>query len=453
MRLAEGRRAYVLVLALVGVGLLTSVGWALASGHALPPRVIVMATGPEGGSYAAFGARYRENLARQGLEVRLRPTAGDVENLELLRDPRSGVSAAFLQAGSTSPQESPGLASLGALYFQAVWIFRRGEPQGKVFGGPRVSIGPEGSGTRSTMTKLLRLLGSEPLPYDLLALPPDRAAADLQAGRIDGMAFVTGWESPIVRRLVADPAIGLVSFARADAYVALAPFLEKLVLPMGVGDLARNRPPRDVTLLASKTSLVVRGDLHAAVQYLLLDAASEIHGGPGIFQKAGQFPSAEGVDVPLSEDARRFYRSGRPFLQRYFPYWIAVLAERLLIVLVPLLGIVAPLLRVAPEIYREMVQRRIVRFYGELKLIETELEARPPAADTHDLEQRAALLESRAGHLRVPLLFSPLLYTLKQHIRLVWTRLGEKEHDVAGLAGDAREGAPARTGRASRPSD
>jgi TRAP-type uncharacterized transport system substrate-binding protein len=420
----SGRRAYAFLVALLGVALLLGVAWAFAGAKALPPRAIAMATGPEGGAYQAYAARYRDILARHGLEVRLQPTAGDVENLALLRGRGSGVSVAFLQAGTTSARESTGLVSLGSMFDQAVWIFRRGEPQGRVFAGPRVSIGPEGSGTRATMTKLLRLLGSEQSQgYELLDLPPARAADALQAGRIDGMALVTGWDSPIVRRLIADPAIGLVSFARADAYVALEPSLEKLVLPRGVGDLARDRPPRDVTLLAARTSLVVRDDLHPAVQYLLLVAASEIHGGPGIFQKAGQFPAAQGIDVPLSDDARRFYRSGRPFLHRYLPYWLAVLAERLLIVLVPLLGLVAPLLRTGPDMYRRIVQRRIVQLYGELKLIETELENRPRASDTADLAQRAASLESRAGHLRVPLLYSPLLYTLKQHIRLVWTRL------------------------------
>ena len=78
MRSTATRRVYV-VLGLLGAALLVGVG--LASRHALPPRVIVMATGPEGGSYAAYGARYREALARDGLEVRLRPTAGDGENL------------------------------------------------------------------------------------------------------------------------------------------------------------------------------------------------------------------------------------------------------------------------------------------------------------------------------------------------------------------------------------
>ncbi|WP_248353622.1 TAXI family TRAP transporter solute-binding subunit [Anaeromyxobacter oryzae] len=418
------RGAYLVLLALVGLGFLAGIGWAV-SRQARPPRVVVMATGPDGGAYAAYGVRYRQILAREGLEVRLRPTAGDVENLALLRDPRSGVAVALLQAGTTSAQESHELVSLGTVFLQAVWIFRRGEPQGRVFAGPRVSFGPEGSGTRAMMMRLLRLLGTEARSYAPLALRPDVAAEELLAGRIDGMALVAAWESPLVQRLVAAPDISVLSFARADAFVALEPTLQKLVLPAGVGDLARNRPPHDVTLLATKTSLVVRDDLSSAVQYLLLDAASEIHGGPGIFQKAGQFPAAEGVDVPLGEEARRFYKSGRPFLNRHLPYWMAVPVERLIIVLVPFIGIAVPLLRGVPGIYRSIMQRRIVRLYRELKRIESELEARPPGSDTADLERRAADLESRANHLRVPLSFSRWLYTLKQHIRLVRARLGE----------------------------
>ena len=420
MQRARGRRRYTIALAVILAAALAGVVWALAG---RPPRAIVLATGPEGGSYAAYGERYRALAAREGLEIRVRRTAGDVENLALLRDPRSGVSAAFMQSGTTTAAQSPELVSLGALYYQPVWPFRRSGHAESFFGGPRVSIGPEGSGTRAVATRLLGLVGRG--TYDFLDWPPDRAAAELQAGHIDGMVLVSGWESPLVRRLLFDPGVDLVSVVRADAVVALDPALEKLVLPMGVADLARNRPPQDVQLVATKASLIVRADLNPAVQNLLLDAASEIHGRPGIFEKAGQFPMAVGVDVPLGDEARQFYKSGRPLFQRYLPYWMAVMAKRLLLVLVPLLGILVPLVRAAPEIYRQLLVRRMMAFYGELKLIETELEARPPGVDTGDLARRTADLENRASHVRVPLFYSPIIYTLKQHIQLVQSRLGQ----------------------------
>jgi hypothetical protein len=239
-----------------------------------------------------------------------------------------------------------------------------------------------------------------------------------------------------VRRLLADPAIGVANLARLDAIVALDPTFEKHVLPRGVGDLAHDRPPHNVPLLTTKASLVVRRDLNAAVQYLLLEAASEIHGGPGVFRRPGQFPAAEGIDLPLGDDARRFYRSGRPLLHRYLPYWLAVLVERMLIVLVPLFAIALPTIRLVPELYRQLVQYRVVLLYGELKLIEAALEDRPTGADVRDLLERVTALEDRAGHVRVPLFFSPLLYTLKQHIRLVRSRVSrDAAREAAGDGG------------------
>src|SRR5213075_2435070 len=112
--------------------------------------------------------------------------------------------------------------------------------------------------------------------------------------------------------------------------------------------------------------------------------------GADIFAKASQFPAPEAGDLPVSADAREFYKSGRPFFQRYLPFRLAQLACRLLIVLVPLVGIVYPLLRFAPALYGWSMRRRIFQLYGELKLIEADLEVHP--ADV-------AALQRRLGHL------------------------------------------------------
>ena len=82
-----------------------------------------------------------------------------------------------------------------------------------------------------------------------------------------------------------------VSFAQADAYHRRFPFLSKLTLPQGVADLVRDYPPFDVTVLAPTANLIVRDDLHPALQSLLLQAASEVHGRAGFFQRAGEFPA------------------------------------------------------------------------------------------------------------------------------------------------------------------
>jgi hypothetical protein len=178
-----------------------------------------------------------------------------------------------------------------------------------------------------------------------------------------------------------------------------------------------------VVLFAPKASLVVRKDLHPAIQYLLLDAADQIHSGPGIFQKPGQFPALESTDLPLSDEAREFHKSGRPFLQRHLPFWLAVMIGRLLILIIPAIGLLYPLLRLAPAVYGYQMRRRIFRLHRELWSIEQELGSRDAGQSIGDLAERLDALEDKANHLRLPLIYSNMLYTWRIHITLVRERL------------------------------
>jgi TRAP-type uncharacterized transport system substrate-binding protein len=394
-----------------------------------PPRSLTLATGPDGGASAVIARGYVESLARAGVEVRLRATAGSVENLALLRDPGSGVGAGFLQAGITDAASAPDLVSLGTVFYEPLWLFRGAHDAADgpaAFKGKRIAIGPEGSGSRVLAMRLLARLGIDEGSATLLPLSALAAADALAGGTVDLAAVVTSWEAPVVRRLATSPGIELVGFPRADAHVAHNPFLCKVVVPAGVVDLERNIPPADVVLVAPKTSLAVRRELHPALQYLLLDAASELHSRPGLFNRAGEFPAAEAIDLPLAEGARQFYKTGRPFLQRHLPFWLAALTERLLFLLVPLLGVVVPLFRWVPGLYAWNIRRRVFNLYIQLRLIEMEAEALPAGSDTTDLTARLDALEARAGHLRVPKFHASIAYTLRHHVRLVRERVAAR---------------------------
>ena len=416
-----------LVLLGVAVVALAAVAWWLSGiWSPTPPRSLTMATGPRGSACAVIAERYRENLARVGVDLRLQGTAGSVENLALLCDPGSGVSVGFLQAGIASAEEAPELVSLGTVLYEPLWLFYRGLDRERIFAdlrGKRIAIGPEGSGTRVLALRLLGLLGVDERNAELLPLAPEDAADALIAGTIDFAAVVTSWEGPVVRRLLTSPGIEPLSFPRADAHIARNPYLNKVILPAGVADFVLNIPPADVVLIAPKTTLAVRRELHSALQYLLLDAAAELHSRPGLFNRAGEFPAAEAIDLPLAEGARQFYKTGRPFLQRHLPFWLAALAQRLLLVLVPLLGVIYPLASVLPSLYVWNVRRRIFRLYADLKLIEFEAEALPAGADTRALTARLDALEERAAKLRVPKFHASLAYTLRHHVRLVRERI------------------------------
>jgi TRAP-type uncharacterized transport system substrate-binding protein len=421
-------------LALVAVG--ASVGVAVTLLHPMPPRTLVMATGPEGSAHREIGLRYRELLARDGIKLELPPSNGAVDNLASLSDPASAVSVALLQGGIApeSRRTDGTLVSLGTVFLEPVWFFHNlpwdatGE---QILKGRRVSIGVPGSGTRAMADLLLKVNRLEGGTTQFVEMPPLESAEALLAGKIDAALVAAPWNDAIMKQLMTSGRVALFSYPRADAWVALYPFLTRLVLPMGVADMGANIPPHDVTLFAPKASLVVREDLHPALQYLLLRAASQIHSRPDIFQGAGRFPAAEADDFPLSEHARQFYKSGPPWLQRYLPFWLAVLAGQALLFLIPVVGILYPLLRGAPALYGWTMRRRIYRLYGELKFLEADLESASDSGDFATLNRRLDAFEKRVSRFRIPRAFVPMLYTLKQHIALVRARIDARARPVA----------------------
>ena len=395
--------------------------------ESLPPRTVLMATGAEGGANYEIGTRYREILAKEGVKLQLLPTSGSLENLRRLRDPRSGVSIGFIQGGTTTRKDAPELESLGTIFFEPLWLFRRSEIGDGIQGlrGRRLSIGPEGSGGRALALKIIERTKIDSIVGELSAFAPKVVAEKLIAGDIDAAFIVTAWESPVVQSLLNTKGIELSSAQHADAFVAIYPFLHKLVLPAGVVDLLMNRPPTDVVLLAPKASLAVRADLHPALQYLLLNAAVQVHSQPGIFHQAGQFPAAESIDLPLSEEAQRFYKNGRPFLQGYLPFWIATLVEKVLVVMIPLAVLLYPVFRFLPQSYDLIMQLRIRRLYDEIRSIESEMEAQGTEINASALNAKLDLIDQRANHLQLPTVYASSLYTLRSHIDLVRTRLSK----------------------------
>jgi len=407
----------------VGIAVIVTVGvllWALfVALRPLPGRDVTIATGPPGSVYAQAAERYREILARDGVRLRLVPTRGAVENLERLRDARSGVDAGFVQAGTTDERESPDLVSLGTLFYEPLWVFRREGSTAQLLRdlpNATISVGEPGSATHPLALQLLALNKMD-ANVQLRSYAPEEAARQLIAGKIDVAMMLAGWNSTAVQMLLHAPGIELMGLKRADAYVALAPKFSKLMLPQGVADLGLNRPPADVPLIASKASLAVRRDLHAALQYLLVRAALEVHAGPGIFQHDNEFPAPEKIDLPMSDEALHVYKVGPSILQRTLPFWLAELLQRLLVIVLPIVGILYPLWSLLPRIYRWQMQRRIFRLYGELRLIERTLRRSKDPEERAQMLARMQELECQVLDLKMPQSFSEMSFNLKMHIR------------------------------------
>jgi len=392
-----------------------------------PPGHLTLATGGEGGAYQRFGALYTDVLARYGVRLEAQPSAGSLENLQRLRDQSIAVDAAFIQGGAARPQDGDRLVSLGDLYYEPLWVFYR---QGVVkrdkdgdqildLKGRRLAIGQAGSGTHYLALELLAANGLDAKNTQLTEAGGFDIVARLQKGELDA-AFVVGpTQSALVWALLYTPGVRLMNLAHAEAYTRRFPYLTHLVLPRGAIDLMQDIPPHDMQLVSTTATLLAREDMHPALIWLLLQAAHEVHGEPGVFQKPGEFPRASHGDFPLAQEAERYYTSGKPFLQRYLPFWAAIWVDRLVVLLVPLLVVLYPLLKVAPGLYGWRVRSRIYRRYGELKFLESEVEENPSRHTRDAWLEKLDAIEADASRIRTPLAFSDMLYTLRQHIGLV----------------------------------
>ena len=387
-----------------------------------PPDSFVMSTGSADGAYYAVGLRYKEILARQGITVQLKASAGAVENLDRLADENSEVEVGLVQAGTGAADEYPGLLTLGSVYYEPIWIFYRGprlEDELRRLRGKRIGIGAIGSGTRKIATQLLLVNDAWSPPTQILDLSGETGAAALRQGSLDVLFLVGPVESPTIRALLHDPDIRLLSFDRTAAYTNAFPYLDVVRLPEGGINLQRNIPPNNVTLLAPTANIVVKDDFHPALVDLLMQAMAEVHGGNGLLHKTGAFPVMHDIECPASKEAQRFYKSGPPFLQRYMPFWAATLVDRIIVLLVPLLVVLLPVARFAPTVYYWRIRSRIYRWYGELKFLELEIMERFDPQEIERYTEKLEDLEKRAYTRPLPIAFTGEVYTLRQHIDMV----------------------------------
>ena len=414
------------------LALLAVAYWAL---DPAPPKRVVLATGSDLGAYAEFGKRYVQILKEYGVTVELRSTQGAAENLKLLRDPQSGVDIAFVQGGADEhlrqvDDDVEPLVSLGSLFYEPVWLFYRHDAAQRRLNTPllssvsqltgwRVNIGPPGSGVPNLVTKLIDANALDANAVTLLRKPQTPAVMDLLSGDLDALVFASAPESLMVQMLLQTPGIGLFNFGQAEAYSRRFSYLTAVTLPRGVVDLARDLPPQDVRLVAPTATLVARKEMHPALVQLFVQAARQIHGGPGWFQRKGDFPTAASTEQPLSKEAQRFYASGTPLLQRYLPFWLANLADRMWPVLVGIVAVLIPLSRTLPSVYEFRIRSRIFRWYARLRAVEHAIGTRPADELLRELQD----IESKVENLTVPLSYSDELYALRGHIQMVGKRL------------------------------
>jgi uncharacterized protein len=401
-----------------------------------PPKSAVIAGGAAGGAYASVAERYASILGNKKIEARTLTTAGSVDNINRLKSGEAQV--AIVQAGLADTLDLNGLKSLGAIFYEPLWVFhsaRAPMDSLKDVAGRKVAIGAEGSGARALADLLLTEVGVTHDQFTPVAIGGAEAARALLAGEIDAALIVSDPSPAFITGLAASPDIDLMSMSRAGALERRHPFLSEVTLAAGVLDLARDVPSRDVTLVATAAELVVRQDLHTAIQALLIETAYAEHGRGSVFARAGVFPTPNLADIPLSDEAARYYKNGPTFLRRLFPYDVANFLERAWVLAIPLVTLAYPLVRAAPPVYRWRIRRKIYIWYRDLRTLEADGRAAGTEAQLLAVRQRLATLQAETGRLEVPLSYSDDLYSLRANIRFVSDLMEKLPEPVAASGG------------------
>ena len=397
-----------------------------------PPKHVTLATGPAQSAYAEFGKRYAKALAAYGIEVQLLPSEGSSQNLEWLAAGKADLG--FVQGGSSAlpASDHEGLASLGSLFVEPVWLFYRTEAAQKVttnatldslaqLKGLRVNVGTAGSGVPSLMSKLFDVNRIDEGSITLSRLEQTPATVAFLNGELDALVFASAPESLMVQMLLQTPGVKLMNFAQSEAYSRRFAFLTPVTLPRGVVDLANDVPPQNVRLVAPTTTLMARDSVHPAVLQLFSQASLAFHSPAGWFNRAHEFPNVANTEFPLSREADRTIRNGIPLMQRYLPFSYANLMERMWLALGIIIAVLLPLSRVVPPLYEFRIRSRVFRWYGQLREIEDRASSSTESPQV--LVDELNRLETRVGKITVPLSYADELYALRDHIELVRRRI------------------------------
>jgi TRAP-type uncharacterized transport system substrate-binding protein len=378
----------------------------------------------KGTTYDFYAQRYRERFARANVKLEFRESPGSVETLGLLQDAVSGVQFAFMYGGTSDGEHTPGLLSLGIVYNNPFWVFyssaeafdRLSQLKGK-----RIAVGPAGTAVRKAAEQVFGTDGVTATTATFLPIAGTAAVEALRGGKADAYWIASAPESPAIQTMLRMPNVRLMSFARADALTRIFPDLVRLTLPQGVFDIAADIPPNDVTLIATTVRILIRDDLHPQIVSLMLQTLIKEHGGPGIFQRVGEFPTQTDPEYPMAASVTDFYKNGPSLLQRHLPLWLTVHVQRAIAVLVAAIAIGIPLFNFAPKLYLWFVKSYMAKLYRRLRVVEKASQAELTVAQAVALQTELESIDRAASIL--PMRHSDLFLEFNRHIESARARL------------------------------
>lgn len=414
-----------------GAGVLLAAFWLSSRYNPAPPRNITFSAGSSGGAYDAYTKLYAAELAKQGVTVTVLPSAGSLENIDNLLADTPKADVALVQSGVATAKQLESLQGIASVAYEPVWIFTHPKFKPSTLqdlSALNVALPKQGSGAWATVSSLFKSakIATNSAWKDYA---PKDAVAMLAAGGVDAVVLVASIQATLVQELLSG-SYHLMSFSHAQAIARTLPAYSVVTLPRGGILQAQDKPASDVQLIATQAILASRDDLHPALAYLLLDAAQRIHSGGSLLHAAGQFPSAKVGEFTVAEETTRYFKDGKPWLEKVLPFWLANFIARLLLILIPLLAVAFPIVKLWPELEAFIAKRALQPHYNALHALEHSFFMRPEQhPEQHsELDKATCLsqlqaLSATASATKVPSDHYKDRYALLQNIAVVIHRV------------------------------
>lgn len=393
-----------------------------------PKKELTIATGGQNGNYYKTALKYKELLEEENVKVNILTSAGSVENMKLLKENKADI--AFVQNGIAAEEKVKNLEALASIYYEPLWVFYKHDSYTMDYViqliSKKIAIGEIGSGTRDLALKILSDNGIDNTNSELLDISSSNAKQMLLDNEIDALFAVTSHNSQVVKELLANPKINVLSFKRAKAYSRKYPFLEALTLYEGTLDLYKNLPDENINLLSTTATLVANKNISNELIRLLLKKVKQVHKKKDLFARPNQFPNTNNMQLETNEEAQRYFKYGDTWLEKIFPYWIASNIDRLKILLIPLLTLLFPLFKGVFPLYNWTMRSKIYKWYDELKTIDEELDNLDKEALKKELEKVETLQKEIKNETKVPLSYMGEYYNLQLHIEHIENRIRKR---------------------------
>ena len=414
-----------LPLALLAVALAIMTWWWL---YPMPPSRLTISTGQADGAYHWHAARYVEAFARRGITLTVLESPGSADNLRRLQADPPQADLALVQGGfgwsssSGDPRDMAAVQTLASVDIEVLWLFSRDTPMTSLvqLAGLRVAAGPEGSGHRSLLHRLLAQQHVSPESVTLSDLSGVAARDALQAQTVDAVFMVAAPSAPGVSALLTAPGVQLATLQRTAAIAERNNYLENRLLPQDA--LGPRQPPADAPVLTTPTHLLARQDLDSALKRMATAIALEVHREAGAFHRAGEYPALRFSDFPAAPEARMVLTRGLGGLEAVLPFWWAQVLQRLLVIGLPLALVTVLLFRLVPAWVRWRLESRVSRWYGELMFIENDLASSTlnvGGIELSRINSRLSEMEDAIASVKLPPELAQRWYLLRQHVDFV----------------------------------